>query len=347
MDENEFMYDMIKNFIIKNQDLASSMMRTDQNLDFTNNAFSDWHLEGSVWTHTMMVLSHLKEISSSKELFIAGLLHDIGKTETYNFDREKQKVTFYGHPGVSTFMAVEILNQMSNLNSAQKEYILRVINYHDIFIKNYTEDYISKIASHYILHHLEKLHEADTKGSFSNKQDKGLKYDFKAIRKTVYNNLDKKLTIDINKTATILIGLPYSGKSSFVNNQECKNVISRDNIVMAFGMGKNYNDSWASVDHKLVDKFRQSQFIDAIKKGQSIIVDETNLTHKKRNNMVTELRKRNYMINYVMFLPEMKTIYKRRDERKEKFIAPSIIFNMMKSFEFPFYSEYDNMRIFF
>lgn len=67
-----------------------------------------FHPEGDVFKHTMMVLSKIEE-GDSLHLILSVLLHDFGKLFTYAFDTEKQRITFNEHDIVGAQRAKEIL----------------------------------------------------------------------------------------------------------------------------------------------------------------------------------------------------------------------------------------------
>lgn len=68
----------------------------------------EYHPEGDVFTHTMLMLDHMAQPSTA--LAWAILLHDIGKTETFSVD-ESGTVHFYGHEDKGATLAAEILER--------------------------------------------------------------------------------------------------------------------------------------------------------------------------------------------------------------------------------------------
>ncbi len=68
----------------------------------------EFHPEGDVFRHTMMVLSKVEE-GDSLHLIISVLLHDFGKLFTYSFDIDKQRITFNEHDIVGAQQAKEVL----------------------------------------------------------------------------------------------------------------------------------------------------------------------------------------------------------------------------------------------
>ncbi len=68
----------------------------------------DYHPEGDVFAHTMLLLSHLD--APSETLAYGCLLHDVAKPVCFRQDAER--VTFYGHTEKGAAMAEEILKRL-------------------------------------------------------------------------------------------------------------------------------------------------------------------------------------------------------------------------------------------
>jgi tRNA nucleotidyltransferase/poly(A) polymerase len=68
----------------------------------------EFHPEGDVFKHTIMVLSKVEE-GDSLHLILATLLHDFGKLFTYTFDTDKQRITFNEHDIIGAQQAKEVL----------------------------------------------------------------------------------------------------------------------------------------------------------------------------------------------------------------------------------------------
>jgi poly(A) polymerase len=88
-----------------------------------------YHPEGDVWTHTLMLLDHLPA-SASATLAWGMLLHDVGKPATFTPPRdETDRIRFNNHVRVGMAIARDVLNRLrfSNDDSAQ---ILSLIEHH-------------------------------------------------------------------------------------------------------------------------------------------------------------------------------------------------------------------------
>lgn len=108
------------------------MSRTEQNPEF--------HAEGDVWTHTKLVCEALVKLDSFRELsvekqqavFLASLLHDIGKIPTTRW--EDDKWTSPNHTLVGSKMAREFLWQLGFCGNPEKqqrrETVCNLIRYH-------------------------------------------------------------------------------------------------------------------------------------------------------------------------------------------------------------------------
>lgn len=90
-----------------------------------------FHPEGDVWVHTLMLLEHLPR-GVSATLAWGMLLHDVGKPPTFtppDPKRENDRIRFNGHVDVGVAMAKAILNRLrfSNEECAQ---ILALVKHH-------------------------------------------------------------------------------------------------------------------------------------------------------------------------------------------------------------------------
>jgi tRNA nucleotidyltransferase/poly(A) polymerase len=85
----------------------------------------DYHPEGDVWTHTLLLLDQLPA-GVSESLAFGCLLHDIAKPLTAG-RRADGRLTFYGHPDRGAAIAVDILQRLKRSRAAWErvEYLVR------------------------------------------------------------------------------------------------------------------------------------------------------------------------------------------------------------------------------
>jgi poly(A) polymerase len=91
----------------------------------------EYHPEGDVWVHTLLLLEHL-EAGASATLAWGMLLHDVGKPATFTLPdpaRAGDRIRFNGHVEVGMAVARGILNRLrfSNEDAAQ---VLALIQHH-------------------------------------------------------------------------------------------------------------------------------------------------------------------------------------------------------------------------
>jgi tRNA nucleotidyltransferase/poly(A) polymerase len=75
----------------------------------------EWHPEGDVYTHTLIMLDMLGE-DAPLELCLAVFFHDIAKPPTQTFDEAANRIRFNGHDVLGAEMTREILNRLKYPN---------------------------------------------------------------------------------------------------------------------------------------------------------------------------------------------------------------------------------------
>lgn len=91
----------------------------------------EYHPEGDVWVHTLLLLEHLPT-NASATLAWGMLLHDIGKPATFTPPdpaRPGDRIRFNGHVEVGMAIAREMLNRLRFSND-DKEQVLSLIQHH-------------------------------------------------------------------------------------------------------------------------------------------------------------------------------------------------------------------------
>lgn len=140
----------------------------------------------------------------------------------------------------------------------------------------------------------------------------------------------------------VLIGIPGSGKSTWVTNQtwidDCA-VISTDKYVEAYAkkVGKTYNDVFdyymPTAVRLMVREVKQAR-----RSNKDIIWDQTSVTRKSRKKKFNML-KDYYRIAVVFKIPEKEELNRRLNSRPGKSIPKYVINQMIKDFQMPTYEE--------
>lgn len=150
----------------------------------------------------------------------------------------------------------------------------------------------------------------------------------------------------MNKKLIVLVGLPGSGKSTWIEKyltdvDSDAVVVSSDNEVekIAKELGKTYSEVFKDVIKqatKAVNDLAEKSFLD----NKNVIWDQTNLSKQKRMSILQRF-KGYQKIACVFEVPKdvLEQRLKDRAEATGKFIPDAVVETMRKTFEYPEMSE--------
>lgn len=367
---------IINSFKANNTELYDKMKQTDHDCSLMHP--NEYHSEGSVWAHTCMVISNLLDnfISFSKidnKLILAALLHDIGKpfviAEKKGIDNIP-RMTTYGHEGIGTFIALDAINKMNDIEIEKSDLIniLRLINLHMIFYnifksqKSNDDELISQFKNDLpFLNSLKQLLRADMFGRITSikEYEKSLmiiKY-LDQINDKMKGN-DNEIKKDKNKLNKfiMMIGVPGTGKTTYTQHflSKNKNYISlcRDSLIednLNNCKYSSYEDSFKDLEfQKYIDNELNSRLDNYIKNNRNIIIDMTNISRKSRRSKLSKISDKSYYKIAEVFIKSYSDIFDVNEKRKcsgEHFIPSYRLTQMMSSFKFPLHDEFDEINI--
>jgi poly(A) polymerase len=124
----------------------------------------DFHPEGDVWTHTLLMLDGLRQPSPT--LAWAVLLHDVAKPTTF---QKTDRIRFNGHAELGAKMAVRILNRL-RASAAEVERVRDLVAQHLKFIelRNMRESTRKRFLRQDLFPELLELHRLDCLSSHRN-----------------------------------------------------------------------------------------------------------------------------------------------------------------------------------
>lgn len=143
--------------------------------------------------------------------------------------------------------------------------------------------------------------------------------------------------------AYILIGLPGTGKSTWIKEQEWAKdyaIVSTDRYVEehAEKEGKTYNEVFESY-MPIAVRLMANQVLIAKANNCNIIWDQTSTTIASRKKKIDMLDDKYDMIAVVFISPDKEEWDRRLSSRPGKVIPEHVISNMQKNFEYPRYAE--------
>ena len=139
-----------------------------------------------------------------------------------------------------------------------------------------------------------------------------------------------------------LIGVPGSGKSTWVSEQEWAlglTIVSTDAFVedYAKAQGKTYSEVFTDYMPTAVNLMAE-QVVFAREHGHDIIWDQTNLSAKARKKKLNKLPSHCHR-GAIYFEVPLEEAFERNEHRKGKFISKSILHRMYHQFEIPTVTE--------
>lgn len=146
-------------------------------------------------------------------------------------------------------------------------------------------------------------------------------------------------------TLFMLIGLPASGKSTWVLAQEFDMkktvIISTDNIIenWAEQKGKTYDDVWSKELMRKAVKRAHQQLRRAIRHGYDIVWDQTNLDRKGRVAKMADVPAEYYKVAVFFCPPDKRELRRRLAGRLGKTIPSAELSRMFKRMRYPAHDE--------
>ena len=142
-------------------------------------------------------------------------------------------------------------------------------------------------------------------------------------------------------TCTILVGLPASGKTTYVKETNVGNVqvLSSDDILesIAERLGITYDEAF--MDHiKEADKLFWDQLAECANIGYDIIIDRTNLSVKSRKRVidfVNQYSRQPYDFHAKIFIATDAVLEARLASRSGKTIPKNVLDSMKSSYVHP------------
>lgn len=142
-------------------------------------------------------------------------------------------------------------------------------------------------------------------------------------------------------TIHLMVGLPYSGKSTYIRNHptlSTLSVVDSDSYIEK--KAKAENTSYGAIFDREIEaalKYRDWLTQKLIRQQRSFIVDQTNLTRMARAHWIELAQKHHYrIVAHVFALPSDESqLLARRQRRVDKVIPIAVLAEMISAYEMP------------
>lgn len=147
-------------------------------------------------------------------------------------------------------------------------------------------------------------------------------------------------------TLYMMIGTPYSGKSTWIHKQVLKNgnyefmIVDTDTWIegRAKALGRTYGEVIKS-EMPDAKRLMDHQLRNAIKDNKDIYWDQTNMTVKSRKEKLKKVPDHYDKVAVVFKSPQGEELERRIAMRKNKFIPSHVLQTMAASYQEPTYAE--------
>ena len=337
---------------------------------------SPWHREKSIAIHTDMVVSHylnMSRVETTPEICgaFAAAFHDVGKpaSRQEKFKPERGNYfSFNGHEPISARMwenyAIANWDKLSLINNDPVN-IYRIgwlIENHlpwGIKVQEKRAALAQTVLRLGIDRALLDLLMSDTLGRLSDDAEQKLAkvkswfIEFNELLFTEQDKIFNQASASEDENQRILympIAPSGSGKTTYRQKLLAMNpnieTFSLDDLRHEFYDANDYSNAYKmSTEDSQFSAKANARFVLAVKSGNDVFVDNTNLSKKRRRFYITEARRHGYKVFAVLFPNTLQTLIDRQVSRSDKSVPDYAVRQHYQSLQLPSFGEVDNVEI--
>ncbi|MCB9924935.1 MAG: AAA family ATPase [Planctomycetaceae bacterium] len=328
---------------------------------------AEWHSEGDVWTHTKMVLGQLLELDEwpsltphdQAVLIFTALFHDVAKPLTTEVDPESGRVRSPKHAVKGEHVARNVLRDLG-CDLTTREEIARLVRYHGrpAFLLEREEPTHEVVRLSWLVNNrlLYLFALADTRGRDTDSMtrpeenlhywklmaeetgcyDQPYPFATDHARFTFFRQREPNLHYvpheDFTCTATLMAGLPGSGKDTWLSrNRSNLPVISLDDI-------RGELDVQPTENQGQVAQLAQERCREFLRSGTSFAFNATNTMRQTRGRWLDLFAGYNARIEIVYLEPPFENLL-RQNKARSKAVPEAVIRKLAEKCEPPTWIE--------
>lgn len=177
----------------------------------------------------------------------------------------------------------------------------------------------------------------------------------------LFNRVESPSLKDNQPILYIPIGASGSGKSSYrkIVEEDSQNVVffSLDDLRMEWYVAPDCPDQSLSPADEYALAFERScqdkqfaskansRFVDMLKTGNDVYVDNTNTSAKRRRFFITEARRRGYFIQAIVFPIALQELIDRQTSRPDKNVPEEAVKRQYMGLQLPSYGDFDHVTV--
>lgn len=325
------------------------------------------HAEGDVLTHTQMVFN---EVISNYSMFddetkrileYVAIFHDIAKPMTTVFEDGDWRSP--GHAKLGEKVSREVL---TNLDSNTKDIIGSLIRYHGLPIwfseKRDPEMDLIKCSLRCNIEHLSHFAECDFRGRICNDLEESL-YKIELFRESAQNlncfNKPFEFTSDWARlhyfkkggyplkeiwepqggTFVLMVGLPGSGKNTWVSKNWDGNIIELDTIRKQMKIKPTDKSGQGIVANKAKEMMKEF-----LRRGENVLWNATNVTEQQRSSLIDIALQYDSKIEIVFMNTDLNDVIIQNRNRESK-VPEDVIINLSRKMEIPRLHECHKLKV--
>lgn len=316
---------------------------------------SPWHREPNVLEHTKMVFDQYCTLVGARNWTtedalgaLAAIFHDVGKPSAIIHKHREDRgnyVAFPGHERVSARMWEDFAVRERLLDRTHIYTVGWMIEHHLPWeLTGYKLSRLKTTADRTAPTAFINVLLADQYGRISDDQEAKLERAHEWVDSfRDVSSISPSATSD--RTLYVLIGASGSGKSTFTARFAEADTFSLDVLRHEWYDPVDYRAAHQqSVDDKTFASRANQRFLAMLKEGsRDLIVDNTNLSRKRRAFYVDEARRRGLNVVGAVMLNAQQTLIDRQLTRGDKTVPEEAVRRQYMSTQYPLYGEFDTI----